>query len=231
MRKAREGGKMPGVEISFFFARHQALSATICLAMARENPIQRPSEPATSAIDWPAVLAEHGRWLRTVVLARVADRAAAADVMQDIAAAAIGKGHQLRDSSKVAPWLYRLAVMAALQYRRRQGRRRKQLERYVEHVPPAEHDAREPDPLDWLLAGERAALVRQALEHLPRRDVEILLLKYSEDWSYRQLAEHLGLSTSAVEARLHRARRKLRRALVRLDPDVVEMAGNARRIS
>ena len=29
---------------------------------------------------------------------------------------------------------------------------------------------------------------------------------YLKDWSYRQLAAHLGISESAVEARLHRAR-------------------------
>jgi RNA polymerase sigma-70 factor (ECF subfamily) len=192
--------------------------------MARDDPTQRPSEPATSPVDWPAVLAQHGRWLRTVVLARVADHAAADDVMQDVATAAVDKGHQLRDPAKVAPWLYRLAVMAALQYRRRQGRRRKLVDRYLQHVPLVEYDIREPDPLDWLLAGERRSLVRQALARLPRRDAEILLLKYTEDWSYRQLAEHLGLSTSAVEARLHRARQKMRRALARLDPSLVAAA-------
>jgi RNA polymerase sigma factor (sigma-70 family) len=191
--------------------------------MARDNPTQRPSEPATR-VDWPAVLAQHARWLRTVVSARVADHAAADDVMQDVATAAVEKGHQLRDPAKVAPWLYRLAVVAALQHRRRQGRRRKLVERHTQQVPPPEYDVREPDPLDWLLADERRAMVRRALERLPRRDAEILLLKYTEDWSYRQLAEHLGLSTSAVEARLHRARQKMRRALARLDPSLATAA-------
>jgi RNA polymerase sigma-70 factor (ECF subfamily) len=192
--------------------------------MAREDPTQRPSEPATHAVDWPAEIARHQRWLRTVVLARVADHAAAEDVMQDLATAAVVKGHQLRDPAKAAPWLYRLAVVAALQHRRRQGRRRNLVARYVEQVPPVEHDAREADPLDWLLADERRSIVRQALECLPRRDAEVLLLKYTEDWSYRQLAEHLGLSTSAVEARLHRARKKMRRALARLDPSLTAAA-------
>ena len=60
--------------------------------------------------------------------------------------------------------------------------------------------------------------MRRALARLPKRDAEILLLKYTEEWSYRELAEHLGLSTSAVEARLHRARQKMRRALAKVDP-------------
>ena len=48
---------------------------------------------------------------------------------------------------------------------------------------------------------------------LDDRDAELLLLKYTEDWSYRQIAANLGVSESAVEARLHRARQKLRSAL------------------
>jgi RNA polymerase sigma-70 factor (ECF subfamily) len=142
------------------------------------------------------------------------------DVLQEVAAAAVKTGDQLRDRTKVAPWLYRLAVRTALVYRRRQGRGRALVERYSQRVPPTDADQRELDPLDWLLADEQRTLVRRALACLPRRDAEILLLKYTEDWTYRQLAEHLGLSESAVEARLHRARRKMRLALAQFDPSL-----------
>jgi RNA polymerase sigma-70 factor (ECF subfamily) len=56
--------------------------------------------------------------------------------------------------------------------------------------------------------------VCEALRVLPRRDSEILLLKYTEQWSYQELAIHLGISHSAVEARLHRARQRLREILI-----------------
>ncbi len=186
--------------------------------MPRDESIETRSETGAGPIDWPAELERHGRWLRTVALARVGDPSAADDVMQEVAVAAVAKGHQLRDPKSVAAWLYRLTVVGALQYRRRQGRRRKLHERYADRVAPAESDSRERDPLDWLLNDERKAMVRQALKRLPRRDAELLLLKYSEDWSYRQMSEHLGMSDSAVEARLHRARQKMRRVLHQLDP-------------
>jgi RNA polymerase sigma-70 factor (ECF subfamily) len=190
--------------------------------MVRDDSTRRHGESAgrSAPVDWPALLAEHQRWLRTVVLARVGEHAAVDDVLQEVATAAVEKGHQLRDASRAAPWLYRLAVVSALQYRRRQGRRRKLIDRFVERHPPTAADTRERDPLDWLLADERNAIVRKALERLPRRDAEILLLKYTEDWSYKQLAERLGLSTSAVEARLHRARQKMRRVLMAVDPSL-----------
>jgi RNA polymerase sigma-70 factor (ECF subfamily) len=179
------------------------------------------SEPAAGGrIDWPAELARHGRWLRTVALARVGEGAAADDVLQEVSMTAIEKGRQLRDPSRIGGWLYRLVVVAALQYRRRQGRRKKLLDRYVGRQPSTDGAARGTDPLGWLLADEQKAMVRQSLAMLPPRDAEIMLLKYSEDWSYQQLAEHLGLSVSAVEARLHRARQKMRQALCRLDPSL-----------
>ena len=49
----------------------------------------------------------------------------------------------------------------------------------------------------------------------------MLLLKYTENWSYRELALHLGVSLSAVESRLYRARERLRHELVQLQ--VVEV--------
>lgn len=188
--------------------------------MPKDDSPVRQREPAANPIDWSAELERHGRWLRTVALARVGDAAAADDVMQEVSITALQKGNQLRDPSRAAGWLYRLAIVAALQYRRRQGRRRKLLDRYVDRETSVDGAASTPDPLSWLLADERKTLVRQALETLNARDAEIMLLKYSEDWSYQQLAEHLGLSVSAVEARLHRARQKMRQTLCRLDPSL-----------
>jgi RNA polymerase sigma-70 factor (ECF subfamily) len=162
------------------------------------------------------VLAEHDRWLRTVVYARVGEPQAVDEVMQEVSLAAVRQQAPITDTGKVAPWLYRLAVTNSLLYRRKQGRRRKLVDRYAQRNRPMDHD-RTPDPLDWLLAEERRKLVRVALGRLHQRDAEILLLKYTEDWSYRQLAEHLGVSESAVEARLHRARQRMRAELVTLE--------------
>jgi RNA polymerase sigma-70 factor (ECF subfamily) len=60
---------------------------------------------------------------------------------------------------------------------------------------------------------EARQAVTSALAELPQQDQEILLLKYTENWSYRQLAEHLGGGANSVEYRLLRAKRRLRRRL------------------
>src|SRR5262245_41626378 len=170
------------------------------------------------AIDWQAALAQHDRWLRTVILARVREPQAVEEVLQEVSLAAVKKSAPLADAGKVAPWLYRLAVLQALLYRRKCGRRRRLIGRYAEAVEHgADSSAATPDPLGWLLAQERQSLVRQALSHLAPKDAEILLLKYTQDWNYHQIASHLGISHSAVEARLHRARARMRQELAALE--------------
>ncbi len=168
------------------------------------------TDAARPSIDWPGELARHGRWLRTVVAARLASREGVDEVLQEVALAAVAQRAPLADADKVAPWLYRLAVTQSLMYRRKLGRQRRLTERFARRTQPRVCDSREADPLGWLLAHERRQLVRQALGRIAKRDREMLLLKYSEGWNYHQLAQHLGISHSAVETRLHRARARLR---------------------
>jgi RNA polymerase sigma factor (sigma-70 family) len=181
-------------------------------------PLPAESDAAAARpLDWPALLAEHGRWLRTVVVARLRSAEGVDEVLQEVSLAVVRDRAPLLDRSKIAPWLYRLAVVQSLLYRRRRGRERKLVDRIARQTPVNEHDATLNDPLMWLLADERRQLVRDALRRLPPRDADILLLKYTEHWSYRQLADHLGISHSAIETRLHRARSRLRSELTKLE--------------
>ncbi|NLS94021.1 MAG: sigma-70 family RNA polymerase sigma factor [Planctomycetaceae bacterium] len=186
--------------------------------MNPSNAVGREELSLAPHIDWSEALVENDRWLRTVIYARVGERQAVDEIFQEVSLAAIRQQAPLQDRGKVAPWLYRTAVIQSLLYRRKAGRRRQLGARYAAEVRPAEIDPRQVDPLGWLLAEERQQLVRKALVQLCRRDREILLLKYTEDWSYRQLAEHLGISESAVQARLHRARGRMR-DLMRVSDD------------
>lgn len=164
--------------------------------------------------DWAGLLARHARWLRTVLIARSGEAAAVEELFQELTVAVLRKPPvQVADARRPA-WLYGVAVKTALMHRRRHGRQRRLLSRWETNG----HTAALPvDPLHWLLVTERQQLVRLALDVLSPKDRELLLLKYTEDWSYCDLADHLGLSVAAVEARLHRARGRLRYELVRRD--------------
>lgn len=173
--------------------------------MGGKARIGRRSE---APLDWNAVFAEHGGWLGRVVAVRVGERQAVEEVLQEVALAATKSGAAV-EPGRLSAWLYRVAIRTTLLYRRRCGRQRKLIDRVARRS--AESD--EAGPLDWLVAAERRELVRAALARLGAKDREILWLRYGENWPCRQVAERMGASVAAVEARLHRARQRLRAEL------------------
>ena len=190
--------------------------------MEEPNAPAAAEAPGCPGVDWAAALQRHGRWLRRVILTRLGERQAVDEVMQEVSLAAVASPAPPRaDGAQVGAWLYRVAVRQTLLYRRRSGRRRKLVDAFARRGTVASGGGEPADPLHWLMSAERVDLVRQAIARLPRRDADVLVLKYTEQWSYRDLAEHLGTTESAVEARLHRARQRLRQQLakLRLDED------------
>jgi RNA polymerase sigma-70 factor (ECF subfamily) len=64
-----------------------------------------------------------------------------------------------------------------------------------------------------LLQKEICTSIQEGLSKLDPQDRQLLLLKYTEGWSYEQLAQHLGVSIKTIEYRLLRARNALRTEL------------------
>lgn len=169
-------------------------------------------EQPISPIDWGEALSQNARWIRTVIFARVGSPDAVDEVFQEVALAAVKQQTPLRDPEKVGPWLYRLAVIQSALYRRKQGRRRR-LNAESQTTVGATEEQADADPIRWLLRRERRLMVQAAMERLPRREAELLLLKYAEGWNYKRMAERLGMTVPAVQSRLHRARARLRSLL------------------
>ncbi len=167
-------------------------------------------------LDWGAALSDNEGWLRRIVSARLGEPQAVDEVMQNVALAAVAQRSPLYDPGRVAGWLYRLAVRQVLIHRRKSGRYRSLVVRYAERGGAASEVDAAPSPLLWLVSDERQRLVQSALDRLPPRDAELFILKYAEGFTARELAERLGVTTVTVEARLHRARRRLRAELVHL---------------
>ena len=68
-------------------------------------------------------------------------------------------------------------------------------------------------PIDRLVQEEEAEQVRRAILSLGDLDRQIVVLRHWADASYEAIAETLGLSVSAVQSRLFRARRELAQLL------------------
>lgn len=185
-------------------------------------------ESRSSAIDWPAQLEQHRPWLAKVLVCRIGDRHEVEDLLQEIALAVFRQSspkvktsendpHQQRtsgsvpnDPEKVAPWLYRIAIRQAVNFHRKSNRK--------SHAQPVGHlevSADSLEPLDWMMAQEQDQHLVDAICQLRPQQREILTLKYTENWSYQQIADHLGLPVRSVEYRLLQARKQLRSNVVK----------------
>ena len=156
---------------------------------------------------------ENETWLRTVVRSRISESEAVEDIMQNIALALVRQRESLPEIKRIGAWLYQVAVRQVLMYRRTRGRRRN-FEDRLSQGAAADLSQHEPlDPVDRVLAAEQQEQVRSAMQSLDEVDRQILMLKYSEGWSYRQLAEQLGVKEDTIEYRLAKARKQMRRLL------------------
>lgn len=157
---------------------------------------------------------ENESWLRTVVRSRIREPDGVEDVMQNIALALVRQKENLSDLNRAGAWLYQVAVRQVLMYRRTQGRRRRFEEGLLQRTAAGEVSTLEAaGPVDRVLAAEKQQQVQEAMQQLDDLDRQILMLKYSENWSYRDLAEHLGVKEDTIEYRLTRARKKMRQLL------------------
>ena len=111
------------------------------------------------------------------------------------------------DRSALTTWLTALTRNAALN-RRRAGGTRQEDEPLDEAIADPAHT-----PEEALLQKERSLAIQRAVSQLPERDRALFYRKYYYYQSTAQMAAELGLSERAVEGRLYRLRKRLRKEL------------------
>lgn len=124
----------------------------------------------------------------------------AEDLCQDICAALPAKLQGYRGDAAVTTWLYRVAVNAAHDRRRRQASHAKAAEGWGDwEVNRRAGDAEAAESVDWLT---------QAMRALPTdlRDTLALVL---DDMTHAETAEILGVSEGTISWRISEAKKKL----------------------
>jgi RNA polymerase sigma-70 factor (ECF subfamily) len=177
-----------------------------------------------------ALLQRHRRRLRRMVALRMDRRLAArvdpSDVVQEALAEAARRldGYLREQPLPFYPWLRQLAWERLVAEHRRHIQAGRRSVRREELAGPALPDASALELAERLApaastpsaAVQREELrlrVRQALEQLPERDREILVLRHLEQLTAREAAAVLGLTEAAVKSRALRAVRRLRELL------------------
>jgi RNA polymerase sigma-70 factor, ECF subfamily len=142
----------------------------------------------------------------------------ARDLLQDVFIKVYENMSSFEKRSQIYTWIYRIAVNHAINYMRRERRTLwfDLLDETVgdllrrDKVEVAGFGAQDvPMPDELLERSETEQLVRQAVDALPVKYKVPFLLFKDEQLSYNEIAEILSLSLSAVETRIHRARKML----------------------
>ena len=134
------------------------------------------------------------------------------DVTQEAFLKAYRKLGNFDGRSSFYTWLFRIAANTAMDWRKKERHRR--------HAPlpeGPEGEDRVPSsdagPESAVMRRELAARIDAAIEALPDKYHEILVLREIEGLSYEEISERLGMSKGTVESRLFRARERLREKL------------------
>lgn len=162
-----------------------------------------------------ALFRDYGAKVYRLALRCGLDAEEAEDGVQEVFLKVQRRIDTFRGEAALSTWLYQVALNTLLDYRRRVGRAgRAQTFDPAEGVETA---AEGPAPEELADRRERRRLVRAALDRLPLRFREVLVLRELEGLSYRDIARVLGLAQGTVESRIFRARERLAEELRRLE--------------
>ncbi|MCC6830757.1 MAG: sigma-70 family RNA polymerase sigma factor [Thermoleophilia bacterium] len=146
-----------------------------------------------------AMYTEHARAVEAYARRRVPPDAVE-DVVAETFVVAWRKFREMPDEPRA--WLLGIAHNIAWRHRRGETRRRSLVERLIAEPPPIQPNVPTVDNR-----------VLRALAQLPRRDRELVMLVCWEGYSAAEAASITHSTHVAARARLHRARRRLRRLL------------------
>ncbi|UMG92909.1 SigE family RNA polymerase sigma factor [Nocardioides sp. TF02-7] len=143
----------------------------------------------------------------------VRDQGTAEEIVQDALVAVHQRWDRLTDHGKALAYLRQAVVNRSRSALRHRGVVNRYLARQAApgHLPGAD----EP-----VLGESRRRMVLDALQRLPRRQREVLALRYYLELSEAEIAETLGISRGAVKSHASRGAATLRPMLEELGPDL-----------
>ncbi|HUL17579.1 MAG TPA: sigma-70 family RNA polymerase sigma factor [Terriglobales bacterium] len=137
----------------------------------------------------------------------------AEDALQQAFLSALRHFDQFEGRSKLSTWLTRVVINAALMVRRgKHGDRETSLENWVssrEDRAPRQIADLKPDPEQICGTSEIGALIWEKVDLLPPPLRAAFQLRYMDGMSCEEAAQSLGITPSALKARVLRARREM----------------------
>ena len=154
--------------------------------------------------DLSALVRDYSGLLYRVALSLLRNAAEAEDVVQDVFLRVLQRRGQLSRIAEVRPWLVRITWNLAI------DRTRKVRPEQMDDLFAAGLVSRDLPPDTAMDESGRMQQVLAAIECLPKRERQALLLSAMEELSHPEIAAVMGKSESSVRSLLFRARTRLR---------------------
>jgi RNA polymerase sigma-70 factor (ECF subfamily) len=183
-------------------------------------PVEAPPDGAASGDGFVEQAMEHMGALYSAALRMTRNPADAEDIVQETYLKAYRSFHTFRPGTNLKAWLYRILTNTFINTYRAKKRRPEQADvddvedLYLYHrlgglEAAAAGQSAEQEVLERFTDDE----VKEALESLPEQFRIAVLLADVEGFSYKEIAEILGVPIGTVMSRLHRGRRALQKQL------------------
>jgi RNA polymerase sigma-70 factor (ECF subfamily) len=165
-----------------------------------------------------ALVDGHQRYVYNLALRVVSDVQEAQDLAQETFVRAWVALPNFRGGSAFRTWLYR--IVTNLCYSRLPGLRRSLNDLGDDVLPDlAEPDAGRADPAREAESGELRSNLHRAIDALEDRYRLLVVLRYQQELSYEEIAGLLNLPLGTVKTGIHRAKEKLRSALMTFESE------------
>lgn len=141
------------------------------------------------------------------------DEAAARDVAQETFVRVYFKADKFKPQSLVKTWIYSIALNLCRDHSRKHWKRRSDVSLDLpstEQHPRLELADPSDQPSTQAVKTDHVALLHAAIDRLPQKLKEALVLFTLDGKSQKETADILGTSPKAVELRVHQAKLKLR---------------------
>ena len=158
-----------------------------------------PQTQAAKAPDFEEIYRQFKGRVFSTAYRMLSNHADAEDVTQDIFVKVFKKLHSFRGEAQLSTWIYRIAVNACLDYRRKRTR--------TQTLPLIEEAEQVSVPLSL------GRLVEGLLPRMPAGYREVFVLHDIQGLKHCEIARVLGITDGASKSQLHRARAFLRREL------------------
>jgi RNA polymerase sigma-70 factor (ECF subfamily) len=156
------------------------------------------------------LIREHGRAVKAVCLSFAESEADVDDLLQEVWTLIFWKRRSHRGEGSFAAWAHRVAKRHCIDVYRKRASERSGLERLVRKGGVRDFHGRNPTPEQELDRRETERTVWEALDALPEREREAIVLRLIEGRSPAEVSQQMKIDKASVRSNISRGIKRMR---------------------